>query len=190
MSNFQNYRSTRPTFSGEAVFRSPSGAVFTYKSGPLSGYKWDREFWGNLPVSSVRRVTVVLINPSLSDEDEWLVDMLGDPDFLEVLELGGDCGRVLQRLRHRLVQGVMRTDIKTLIVRGGEYAKSQALELESVKDDVGLEDMTVTYIPDPGAHEGCAPDSDDDSSSADENWSQYSEESTDSDYEDTDDDDE
>jgi hypothetical protein len=51
----------------------------------------------------------------------------------------------------------MRTDIKTLIVRGGEYAKSQALKLESVKDDVGLEDMTVTYIPDPGAYEGCAP---------------------------------
>jgi hypothetical protein len=139
--------------SGEVVFRSASGAVFTYKTGPLDSYERDREIWGNLPVSSVRKATVVLGDPGLSDEDVWLVYLLMDLCFLEVLELGGNCGRALQRLRHRLVRGVMQTSIRTLAVRGGEYAKIQALKLESAKDDIGLQGMTVTYIPDPEAYE-------------------------------------
>jgi hypothetical protein len=141
------------TLSGEVVFRSLSGAVFTYKTGPLDGYERDREIWGNLPVSSVRKATVVLGYPELGDEVVWVVDMLMDLCFLEVLELGGDCGRALQLLRHRLVRGVMQTSIRTLAVRGGEYAKIQALKLESAKDDIGLQGMTVTYAPDPEAYE-------------------------------------
>jgi len=180
--------------SGEAVFRSPQ-AVFTYRTGPLDDYKRERQLWGDLPVSSVRRVTAVLVDPALGCEDVWLVDMLGDPDFLELLELGGDCGWVLQRLRHRLVRGVMRVDIKALVVRGGEYAKSQALKLESVKDDLGLKNMTVTYIPDPEAYEGLARDINAESSSDDEDRGEGPEKDSDygddnedvySDYEDDD----
>jgi hypothetical protein len=139
------------TLSGEVVFRSASGAVFAYKTGPLDSYERDRAIWGNLPVSSVRKATVVLGDPGLSDEDVWLVNMLMDLCFLEVLEFGGDCGRALRLLRHTLVRGVMQTSIRTLTVRGGEYAKVQALKLESAKDDIGLQGMTVTYIPDPEA---------------------------------------
>jgi hypothetical protein len=58
--------------SGEAVFRRPSGVVFTYKTGKLNDYKWDRLIWGNLPVSSVRRVTAVLVDPAVGDEDVTL----------------------------------------------------------------------------------------------------------------------
>ena len=87
------------------------------------------------------------------DTNTWLVDILKELDFLELLELRGDCGMVLRRLRRRLVRGDMRINIKTLIVRGGEYAKSQALKFESAKDDLGLQNMTVTHIPDPEARE-------------------------------------
>ena len=139
---------------GEVIFRSSSQAVFTYKVESLREYEGERRLWGNLPVSSVRRVTAVLVDPEFGDEDMWLVDMLGDPDFLDLLELRGDCGWVLQRLRHRLVRGIKRVcGIKTLIVRGGKRAGSQVLKLESVKDGLGLQDMMVTYIPYPEAHE-------------------------------------
>jgi len=175
--------------SGEAIFRSSSQAVFTYKTELLLEYERERQFWGNLPVSSVRRVTAVLVDPGFGNEDLWLVDMLGDPDFLDLLELGGDCGRVLQRLRHRLVRGIIPIcDIKTLIVRGGEYAKSQALKLESVKDDLGLKNMTVTYVADPEVYEGLAQDPDAETSTDDEGWDEDSEEDSDldSDLEDDD----
>ena len=159
----------------EAVFRGPSQAVLTYKTGSLRHYGEERRLWGDLPISSVRRVTAVLVDP-FGDEDIWLADMLGEPDFLDLLELGGDCGWVLRRLRRRSVRGIMRIcDIKTLIVRGGEYAKSQALKLESVKDDIGRQNMTVTYILDPEAHEPTR-DLDSESSSDDDDWDENSEE--------------
>jgi len=121
----------------------------------------------------------------------WLVDMPGDLEFLELLELGGGCDRVLQRLRHMLMRGVMRIcGIKTLIVRGGECAKSQVLKLESVKDGLGLGSMTVTYIPDPEAYEGFLRDVNAESSSDDEDWDEDPEEDSDldSDHEDDDED--
>ena len=62
-----------------------------------------------------------------------MLDMLKELDFLELLELAGDCGLVLRRLRRRLVRGVMQINIKTLIVHGGGYAKIQALKFESVR---------------------------------------------------------
>ena len=170
-------------FSGEVVFRSPSQAVFTYKTGALRNYEWERRLWGNLLFYSVRRVTAVLVNPAPGNEDVWLVDMLGDLNFLELLELGGDCGRVLQRLRHRLVRGVMQIDIKVLIVHGGEYAESQALKLESAKDDLGLENMTMTYIPDPEVYEKLGRYPDAESSSDDEDWDKDLEEYLGSDHE-------
>ena len=134
--------------SGKVVFQNPSQAVFAYHTGALQDYKLEGRLWGALPLSSVRRVTAVLVDPLYGDEDAWLVDLLGELDPLGILELGGDCGQVLRRLRHGIARGVMWFDVKTLIVRGGEYAKSQALRFEDAKDDLGMENMTVTYIPD------------------------------------------
>ena len=79
--------------------------------------------------------------------------MLKELGFLEASELGSDCGLALRRLRRRLVRGVMRIDIRTLIVRGGEYAKTQAPKSKNVKDDLGVQNMTMTHIPDPEACE-------------------------------------
>ena len=146
--------------SGKLVFRSPSQAVITLITGAGARYKWGHLFWGDLPLTSVRRVTAILVDPELGGEDEWLVDVLTRLDLLELLELGGDCGLVLRRLRRRMALGVGRVDIQTLIVRGGGYAKSQALKLESVKGDLGLQNMAVTYIQDPDAE----------SASDDEDW--------------------
>jgi len=160
----------------EAVFRGPSQAVLTYKTGSLRDYGQERRLWGDLPVSSVRRVTVVLADPRFGDEDMWLVDMLEEPDFLDLLELEGDCGWVLRRLRHRFLRNIMwRCDIKKLMVRGGEYAKIEALRLESIKNDIGRPNMTVTYIPDPEAHEPTR-DFDYESPSDDEDWDENLEE--------------
>ena len=84
----------------------------------------------------------------------------------------------------------MRVDIKALVVRGGEYAKSQAFRLESVKDDLGLKNMTVTYIPDPQAYGGLARDINAKSLSDDEDWGEGPEKDSDldSDHEDDDED--
>ena len=62
----------------------------------------------------------------------------------------------------------MRVNIKTLIVRGGGYAERQAFKFESFKDRLDLHQMTVTYIPDPKAHEELAQDPDAENSSDDE----------------------
>ena len=175
--------------SGKVIFRSPSQAVFTYITGPLRGYDEESILWGSLPVSSVRRVTAVLVDPVLGDEDKWLVDMLENINFLELLELGGDCGRVIRRLRRRLVRGVMRIDIRTLKVRGGRYAKSEALKLEDVKDDIGLQNMTVIHNPDPELYERLRRSTDIESSSDDDCWGEGSGEDSDSDSDHDDDDD-
>ena len=154
--------------SGTVVFRSPSEAVFTYRTGPLQDYNLEGRLWGDLPLSSVRRVTAVLADPAYGGEDRWLVDLLAELEFLEYLELGGDCGQALRRFRHRMVRGVMWVDIKTLVVCGGKYAKSQAFKFESAKDGLGMQDTTVTYISDPEAREGFARDPDAESSGDDE----------------------
>jgi len=156
------------TPSGKIVFRSPSQAVITFHTRALTSYKRESRLWEGLPVSSVRRVTAVLVGPESGSEDGWLVDMFTELNFLELLELGGNCGWVLRRLRRRMVRGAMQLDIQTLIVRGGEYAKSQALKLESVKGNLGLQNMTVTYIRDPEAQEWLSQDPDAESSSDDE----------------------
>jgi len=47
----------------------------------------------------------------------------------------------------------MRINIEALVVHGREYARDQALKLESAKDGLGLANMTVMYILDPGVSE-------------------------------------
>jgi hypothetical protein len=169
--------------SGEVIFQSPSQAMFTYRTGPLQDFKREARLWGDLPVHSIRKVAAVLADPEFGGEDMWLVDLFGELDSLEILALGGDCGQVLRRLRHRMVRGVMRVDIKSLMVRGGEYAKSQAFKFESVKDSIGLHQMTVTCFLDPKAREGRAPDPGAESSSDDEVWNEDSDENSDEDDE-------
>ena len=161
--------------SGKIVFRSPSQAVITFHTGVLMAYKRERQFWGDLPVSSVRRVTVVLVDPEFGVEDRWLVGMFRELIYLDLLELGGDCGWVLRCLRRRVARGAVWLGIRTLVVRGGEYARRQALKLESVKGDLaGLQDTTVTYIQDPEVREELSW-SDDESSESDSS-SDYSDE--------------
>ena len=77
--------------------------MFTYITGSLRDYDKESRLWGSLPVSSVRRVTAVLGDPVPGDENKWLVDMLKNINFLELLELGGYCSRALGCLRCRLV---------------------------------------------------------------------------------------
>ncbi|KAF9782925.1 hypothetical protein BJ322DRAFT_1073373 [Thelephora terrestris] len=139
--------------SGKITFKSASQAVLTYHTGSLRNYKWELQLWGGLPLYSVRRVTAVQSELRHGQEDKWLVGLLGEMGFLEVLELSADCGHVLRRLRHRMGRGVLSPWINTLVVRGGEYAKTQVSKLDAVKGALGFGGMTVTYIPDPGAHE-------------------------------------
>ncbi|KAF9782899.1 hypothetical protein BJ322DRAFT_1073202 [Thelephora terrestris] len=139
--------------SGKITFRSASQAVLTYHTGSLYNYRRELHLWGGLPIYSVRRVTAVQSDLMLGEEDKWLAGLLGALGFLEVLELSGDCGHVLRRLRQRMVRGAVCVRIDTLVVRGGEYAKSQASKLDGIKGAIGFEGMTVTYIPDPGAYE-------------------------------------
>ena len=153
------------SYSGTAVFRSSSQAVLTYHTGILRDYyARERLLWGALPLSSVRRVTAVLVDPQQDDEDGWLVDMVGNLNFLELLEFGGDCGRVLHRLRRRLARSATVIDIKTLVVRGGQHARTQAIKFETAKHDLGLQNMTVRYITDHGVRERGPEASDDEAS--------------------------
>lgn len=135
--------------SAKLTFRSSSQAVFTCHTRALHEFQQEYQLWGGLPLSSVRRVAAVLEDPILGDEDKWLADLLRELGSLELLELGGDCGWVLRRFRRRIARGAMWVRIGTLIVRGGEYVRDQALKLENVKDELGLGDMTMTYVPDP-----------------------------------------
>jgi hypothetical protein len=139
--------------SGEIIFRSASQAVLAYDTGPLEDHLREIRLWGGLPISSVRRVTAVQSDLRHGKEDIWLAGLIGELEFLELLELRGDCGHVLRRLRVWMARGEVSVGIKALVVRGGEYAKRQAFKFDCVKGALGLENMTVTYIPDPGSRE-------------------------------------
>jgi hypothetical protein len=171
--------------SGKVTFIGPSQVAFTYQTTDLADYKRELLLWGGLPISTVRRVIAAQLDLNRGDEDVWLAGVLGQLKSLDRLELGGDCGHVLRRLRRRMLRGIVSVGIDTLIVRGGEYARSQAHKFESVKDEIGLGNTTVTYIPDPGADEG---DTDYGNSSDDEDEDE--DEGEDNEDEDGDDDDE
>ena len=131
----------------ELRFEGPSQAVFSWI---MRGWLGQFQFYTlsvGLPLNSVRRLTVYTRGAGKRG-DEWLVVFLQDLDSLEQLELGGDCGGVLQRLHDGVAQGKIHLHIQNLIVRAGEYEKLAALKFESAKDAMGL-GLTVTYIPDP-----------------------------------------
>jgi len=85
--------------SGEAIFRGPR-ATLKYLTGPLSSYDiHERIFWRELPLHSVRKLTVNIVHPPSDQELEWFIGLLRDLRFLEDLELDGECDRALARLR-------------------------------------------------------------------------------------------
>ena len=137
--------------SGEVSFMSASQALFTYHTGRLEDHQRELKLWGGLPISSIRTVIAIQLDLIHGEEDVWLAGLIGELEFLELLELGGDCGHVLRQLRHRMVRGVISVGINTLVVRGGEYARSQALKFDAVRGEVV--GTTVTYILDPAAQE-------------------------------------
>ena len=154
--NLPELRIDTTSSSGKITFRGLSQVAFTYHTESLYDYKRERRLWGGLPLSSVRRVTAVLVDPTHGIEETWVTNLLGDMASLDLLELGGDCGRVLKYLRRRLSQGTIRIDVQKLIVRGGEYAKWQALKLERARGDLGLQNMSVACLLDPEVNEGLA----------------------------------
>ena len=171
--------------SGELTFKSASQAVLIYHTGLLDDLGWEVQLWGHLPISSIRRVTMIQSSLIYEEEEGWFGGLLGELEFLELLELRGDCGHALMRLRHEMVRGIVRIDIDALVVHGGEYAKSQAFKFDAIKDEVGLGNMTVTYIPDPDALEMFS----DFESSSEDDWDDSSSGEDDESGEDDDDDD-
>ena len=51
---------------------------------------------------------MVLVEIQVDNEDIWLVNVLGELDFLKLLELAGDCDQVLRCLRRRLVRSTLK----------------------------------------------------------------------------------
>jgi hypothetical protein len=153
--------------SGEVTFRSPSQAALKYLTGPLSDYDThEHTLWRELPLHSVRRLTVNMISSPFSQELEWFIELLGDLEFLEHLDIGGECGRALRWLRHEIAREAISPRLKTLTVRSGESERHQALVLKHLVNATGL-DMTLICIPDPRVHEEGRVEADTDSSSDD-----------------------
>ena len=137
----------------EATFRSPSQATLKYLIGSLSDYdSHERKLWRELPLRSIRRLTVNAALPPTGRELEWLIGLLRDLEFLEYLELGGKCGRVLRRLRHEMAQEAVSLHIDAVTVCGGEYERRQALQLKDHFYAAGL-NITLIFVADPGVHE-------------------------------------
>ena len=80
-----------------------------------------------------REVTVVLVDLMIGEEGAWLVHILDKLDFLEFLELWGDCSPALRRLGRRLARSTMQMiDVKTLIVRGKPSVQRSSLNASRV----------------------------------------------------------
>ena len=138
---------------GRLTFRSSSQALLTFHIGGLKDCGRELRLWGDLPISSIREVTAVRLGSECDDDAVWLAGILRRLGFLERLDLRGNCGQVLLHLRRQMMGSTAPAGIGTLIVRGGGYAESQAIEFEDIKDGVGLGETTVIYVPDPEALE-------------------------------------
>ena len=140
--------------SGEITFQSPSQASLRYLTRPLANYdSHERIFWKELPLHSVRRLTVNLALPPTRQELEWFIGLLRDLRFLEHLEFGGECGCAIQFLRYEVARKAISLRIQTLTVRCGEYARRRALWLKKCLFDTAGLNVTLICIPDPGVHE-------------------------------------
>ena len=136
----------RTTLSGELTFRSPSQAVAKYFTGPLSGYAcYELVPWRELPLHSVRRLTVKIDLPPLDRELKWLSSLLRDLKLLEHLDIRSEC-RLARWLRHKMARGTTSFHFRTLITRWGEhgpgaYDKGEAETDTDSSSDVGIRTM-------------------------------------------------
>ncbi|KAF9782902.1 hypothetical protein BJ322DRAFT_1073218 [Thelephora terrestris] len=139
--------------SDEVTFRSPSGATLKYLAGPLSDYEsHESRIWRQLPLRTVRRLTVNMGHQLIGSEFDWLSRLLQDLEFLEHLELGGECGEGLRWLCGEMTQDRMHSGVETLTVRCGEHERPQALKLKRLADAAGVT-TTLICASDPRVHE-------------------------------------
>lgn len=134
----------------EVIFRSSSPATLKYRTGVLVNYKTlEKRVWKDLPLRSVRRLTVNNISRSgpRKFEDTWLAGLLEDLyslEALECLELEGECDEVILWLRDGMTQKI-RYQIQTLTIRSGEDDAHRAY-LKSLADFASLT-ATAIYVP-------------------------------------------
>ena len=141
---------------GEATFRNPSRATLKYRTELLSDYNSiGRNFWGDLPLRSVRRLTMNMARQPIVQELERrrLIELLRDLTGLEHLELGGECGGAILWFCREISEETASIHIRSLIVRrGGEHERNQAFSLKDLSDAAGLT-PTMIFVPYPAARE-------------------------------------
>ena len=136
--------------SGEATFRNSSGATLKYQTELLLDYNSvERNLWGDLPLRSVRRLTINMAHQPIFQDCMWFIELLRDLTGLEHLELGGECGGAIRWLCGEISEETTSIRIQTLIVRYGEHERLQALRLKQLADAAGLT-TTLICVPDPG----------------------------------------
>ena len=127
-------------------FRSPSQATLDYYVvAPPSQWGFHRhscEFWGGLPVDSIRKLVVDM--RTADGDDEWVVSLLGSLGYLEDLEFRAPCGHTPRYLRQMIMEG--NHLLKCLAVYfGSEREARQVYRLEDVVD--GLDSgISVTWV--------------------------------------------
>ena len=137
--------------SGEVTFQSPSQARLKYDTVPFSSYdQHERLLWEDLPLHSVRRLTVNMMFPPSDQELERFMELLRDPKSLEDFEFWGECGHALSRLGHYVAREGISLRIQTLTVRRGEDERHQALRLKRLFDAGGRDlDLRIPGCPGP-----------------------------------------
>ena len=131
-------------------FRSPSQATLDYHIEPRSlgwgPYRHRRNFWGGLPVDSIRKLTVDM---GMTDGDEgWVVSLLGDMNSLEHLEFRSCRGHTPRYLHEMVMEGDSPPEMKTLTVYFGSGCEArQVHRLEDVAEGIGS-GISVTWIKD------------------------------------------
>ena len=140
---------------GEATFRNPSRATLKYRTELLSDYNSiGRNFWGDLPLRSERRLTMNMARQLIVQELERrrLIELLRNLTGLEHLELGGECGGAILWVCRGISEETTSIHIRSLIVRRGEHERDQAFSLKHLADAAGLT-STLICVPYPAARE-------------------------------------
>ena len=128
--------------SGEATFRSASGATLEYLARPFHNH-WHVEegkIWENLPLHTVRRLIVNMESWTVKEHIyKWFVGLLVALERLEHLELGGRCGNAIRWLCHKLRGEPTSIHIQTLTIHCEEdVVRLRALELKRLAGAAGV----------------------------------------------------